>query len=168
MPGPRTILFFLQRDPEALALGVPLPRSTRTIWKVLRAHGRIATDLPHQHRPLDPPAPLAEVQADFTDIGTIPAEPEGKRLHAVEACLFEEVGRSPVPSVEIRSDFHAETARSAVITCLRRTGLMGKLTGLPRSALGGLAQRAGFQERVDSLPALSRDRAQRLPASATR
>jgi hypothetical protein len=128
VPGPRTILFFLQRDPEALALGVPLPRSTRTIWKVLRAHGRIATDLPHQHRPLDPPALLIEVQADFTDIGTIPAEPEGKRLHAVEACLFEDVGSRQVPYVEIRSDFHAETALSAVITCLRRTGLIGKLT----------------------------------------
>lgn len=128
VPGPRTILFFLQRDPEALALGVPLPRSTRTVWKVLRAHGRIATDLPHPHRPLDPPAPLAEVQVDFTDIGTIPAEPEGKRLHAVEACLFEDVGSRQVPYVEIRSDFHAQTALEAVITCLRRTGLIDKLT----------------------------------------
>jgi transposase InsO family protein len=128
VPGPHTILFFLQRDPEALALSLPLPRSTRTVWKVLRAHGRIATDLPHQHRPLDPPAPLAEVQADFTDIGTIPAEPDGKRLHAVEACLFEDVGSRQVPYVEIRSDFHAQTALAAVITCLRRTGLIGKLT----------------------------------------
>src|SRR5215470_10594324 len=36
VPGPRTIIAFLHQDPEALALGVPLPRSTRTVWKILR------------------------------------------------------------------------------------------------------------------------------------
>jgi hypothetical protein len=128
VPGPRTILFFLHRDPEALALGVPLPRSTRTIWQVLRTYGRIATELPPQHQPLEPPEPLAEVQADFTDIGSIPVEPGGKGQHVVEACLFEDVGSRQVPYVEINADFHAETALAAVITCLRRTGLIGKLT----------------------------------------
>jgi transposase InsO family protein len=122
------MLSFLHHDAEALALGVPLPRSTRTLWKGLRAHGRIATDLPHAHQPLEPPEPLAEVQADFTAMSSIPAEPGGKRQHAVEACLFEEVGSRQVPSVEINADLHAETALAAVITCLRRTGLIGKLT----------------------------------------
>jgi len=119
---------FLHQDPEALALGVPLPRSTRTIWKVLRAHGRIASELPPHHQPLVPPAPLAELQADFTDIGSIAAEPGGKRQHAVEACFFEEVGSRRVPYLEINADLHAETALAAVIACLRRTGLIGKLT----------------------------------------
>jgi transposase InsO family protein len=128
VPGPRTIVYFLHQDPEALALGVPLPRSTRTVWKVLRAHGRIATELPQAHHPLDPPEPLAELQADFTDIGSVPAEPGGKRQHAVEACFFEDVGSRQVPYAEVRSDFHAETALLAVIGCLRRTGLVGKLT----------------------------------------
>src|SRR5215469_10002280 len=87
VPGPRTILAFLHHDPAALALEVPLPRSTRTVWNVLRAHGRIAIELPPHHRPLVPPEPLAELQADFTDMGSIPAEPGGKRQHAVEACF---------------------------------------------------------------------------------
>jgi transposase InsO family protein len=128
VPGPRTILYFLQQDAEALALGVPLPRSTRTIWKVLRAHWRIATELPPHHQPLEPPEPLAELQADFTDIGSIPAEPGGKRQHGVEACFFEDVGSRQVPYAEINADFHAETALAAVIACLRRTGLIGTLT----------------------------------------
>jgi transposase InsO family protein len=128
VPGPRTILYFLLQDAEALALGLPLPRSTRTIWKVLRAHGRIATELVPQHQPLVPPAPLAELQADFTDIGSIPPVPGGKRQHAVEACFFEDVGSRRVPYVEVNADFHAQTALAAVITCLRRTGLIGKLT----------------------------------------
>jgi transposase InsO family protein len=128
VPGPRTILYFLHKDPEALALGMPLPRSTRTVWKVLRAHGRIATELAPHHQPLVPPEPLAEVQADFTASGSVPAEPDGKRQHAMEACFFEDVGSRQVPYAEVNADFHAETALEAVISCLRHTGLIGKLT----------------------------------------
>lgn len=128
VPGPRTILSFLHKDAEALALGVPLPRSTRTVWKVLRAHGRITTELAPHHQPLVPPAPLAELQVDFTDIGSIQALPDGKRQHAVEACFFEDVGSRQVPYAEVNADFHAETAMTAASACLRRTGLIGKLT----------------------------------------
>jgi transposase InsO family protein len=128
VPGPRTILAFLHHDPDALALALPLPRSTRTVWKVLRRYDRIATDLPHLHQPLVPPAPLAEVQADFTDVGTVPPDPLGKRQHAVEALLFEDVGSRQVVYAEISANFHAETSLAAVVACLRRTGLIGKLT----------------------------------------
>jgi hypothetical protein len=82
VPGPRTLLAFLHHAPKALVLGVPLPRSTRTIWKVLRVHGRIAIEVPHQHRPLEPPAPLAEVQAD----SPLVAHPRRSRRQAA-ACL---------------------------------------------------------------------------------
>jgi hypothetical protein len=128
VPGPRTLLAFLHRDPEALALALPLPRSTRTIWQVLRRAWRIEADLPRFHQPLELPALLEEVQADFTDIGTVPPDPFGKRKHTVEALLFEDVGSRHVVYSEISSDFHAETALAAVIACLRRTGLIGKLT----------------------------------------
>lgn len=40
VPGPKAILYYLPRDSAAQALGLPLPRSTRTIWKILRQHGR--------------------------------------------------------------------------------------------------------------------------------
>lgn len=48
-PGPKAILYYLQRDVDLQALGVPLPRSSRTIWRILSRHGRIL------HAP--PPAP---------------------------------------------------------------------------------------------------------------
>ncbi len=128
VPGPRTLLALLHRDPEALALALPLPRSSRTVWQVLHRSGRMEADLPHFHQPLVPPAPLEEIQADFTDIGTVPPDPFGKRQHTVEALLFEDVGSRHVVYSEISANFHAETALAAVIACLRRTGLIGKLT----------------------------------------
>jgi hypothetical protein len=151
VPGPRTLLAFLHRDPEALALALPLPRSSRTVWQVLRRSGRSEADLPRFHQPLELPAPLEEIQADCTDIGTVPPDLFGKRQHAVEALLFEDVGSRHVVYAEISSDFHAETALAAVVACLRRTGLIGKLTGLPRSKRGGRAQRMGLPQRADSL-----------------
>ena len=37
VPGPRALLYYLPRDPELQAAQVPLPRSSRTIWKILHA-----------------------------------------------------------------------------------------------------------------------------------
>src|SRR5205823_298768 len=41
-PGPRAILYFLERDAELAARGERPPRSTRTVWQILARHGRIA------------------------------------------------------------------------------------------------------------------------------
>lgn len=78
VPGPKAILYYFPRDKQAQALGVPLPRSTRTIWKILRAHGRIDLELPRCRQPLPPRAPLEEVQLDFKDDGIAPVDPDGK------------------------------------------------------------------------------------------
>jgi hypothetical protein len=34
VPGPKALLYYLPRDPELQALDAPVPRSTRTIWKI--------------------------------------------------------------------------------------------------------------------------------------
>lgn len=65
VPGPKARLSFLPRERQAQALGVPLPRSTRTIWKVLRAHRRLAQAPPRRRQPLVRPAPLEVVQLDW-------------------------------------------------------------------------------------------------------
>ena len=39
VPGPRALLYYLPRDPELQAAQVPLPRSSRTIWKILHTTG---------------------------------------------------------------------------------------------------------------------------------
>lgn len=109
VPGPKAILYYLPRDAEAQALGVPLPRSTRTIWKILRAHGRIALDLPRRHRPLEPRAPLEEVQVDFKGASTVPADPDGKQQHVVETLNFVDAGTSILLSAQVNADYHARS-----------------------------------------------------------
>jgi hypothetical protein len=120
VPGPRTILAMLHCDPEALALAMPLPRSSRTIWQVLRRSGRIVADLPHLHQPLVPPAPLEEVQADFTDIGTVPPGPLGKRQHAVEACV-RRIGVNEIPFTEGRG-WEQTTSRTRTYLAAKAKG----------------------------------------------
>ena len=64
VPGPRALLYYLPRDPELQAAQLPLPRSSRTIWKILHATGCL---LP---RPQESPhrsllrKPLEEIQMD--------------------------------------------------------------------------------------------------------
>jgi hypothetical protein len=53
VPGPRALLYYLPRDPELQAAQVPLPRSSRTIWKILHTTGCLAprSREPSPHRP---------------------------------------------------------------------------------------------------------------------
>jgi hypothetical protein len=41
VPGPVTILYYLQKDPMLAELGYQLPHSTRTIWRILDRNHRI-------------------------------------------------------------------------------------------------------------------------------
>ena len=122
VPGPRAILYYLPRDEQAQALGVPLPRSTRTIWKILRQLGRIELEVPRRHQPLLPRDPLVEVQLDFKDDTTVAPEPEGKRQHVVETLNFVDAGTSSPLMADVSSDFHAETAFDSVVRFLRQFG----------------------------------------------
>jgi hypothetical protein len=85
VPGPVAILYDLHRDAELAGSGARLPRSPRTIWRLLTQHGRIAGRRPRDHAPVDRPPPLAVWQVDFKDVSTVPADPDGKRQHVVEA-----------------------------------------------------------------------------------
>lgn len=128
VPGPKAILYYLPRDSVAQALGVPLPRSTRTIWKILRAHGRIELEQPRRHQPLPPRDPMEEIQVDFKDDVTVPADPDGKRQHVVETLNFVDVGTSSLLLAEVSKEFHAETALDSVVDFLRRYGRPKRLT----------------------------------------
>ena len=41
VPGPRAILYYLHRDSQFGEQAVELPRSTRTVWRILDRNGRI-------------------------------------------------------------------------------------------------------------------------------
>jgi hypothetical protein len=90
-PGPRAILYYLPRDPLLHDRTEALPRSTRTIWKILRRNDRIAHKGRRKRKPIERPQPLEEVQMDFKDVSSVPADPAGKQQHGVE--VFNARGR---------------------------------------------------------------------------
>ncbi len=127
-PGPRAILSYLHRDADLAAAGLTPPRSTRTIWKILRQLGYILDPPERKHRPSEPREPLQEVQMDFKDASTVSADPEGMHQHVVEVLNFVDAGTSILLSAQAHDDFHAETALEAVIAFLRAYGLPAMLT----------------------------------------
>jgi transposase InsO family protein len=124
VPGPKALVYSLQRDPDLQALGVPVPRSARTVWKLLRKLGYLLPHEPRQHQPLEPRDPLEEVQVDVKDAPTVPANPsgEGKRQQVIEGCNFVAAGTSILLAAQAHDAFREETAFEAVLTFLRTSG----------------------------------------------
>jgi hypothetical protein len=130
-PGPKAILYFLRHDPELRGSGLPLPRSTATVWRILRRHGRIARRRAQPREPWDLPPPLTSWQLDFKDVSTVPGDPTGptgKRQHAVEALNCVDCGTSLLVSAQVRADFTEETTLDAVAALLREHGLPEEVT----------------------------------------
>jgi hypothetical protein len=126
VPGPKAILYFLsQEEPPA---GLRWPRGTATIWRILRAHGRIPTKAPYTPSPLPRPQPLEEWQLDFKDVSTVPPGPEGKRQHIVETLDSVDAGTSLVLKAQVRPDFAADTTLWSVAEVLREYGLPTGIT----------------------------------------
>lgn len=143
-PGPRAICYFLLRDPELLAAGVHIPTSTRTIWQILRAHGRIALPLERSHHPLERPDPMTAWQLDFKDVSSVPSDPDGKRQHVVEVLNSVDIGTSILVDAQVQSDFTAETTIEAMISTLRHTGLPKQITVDRDPRFVGSAQGSDF------------------------
>lgn len=127
-PGPEAILYYLPRDAELQAAGVPLPRSSRTIYRILKKHGRIPERGPRRHEPLERNAPMTAWQADFKDVSSVAAEPEGKRQHGVETLNLIDSGTSVLLDAQVREDFTAEVALQALVEPLQQYGCPLSLT----------------------------------------
>jgi hypothetical protein len=121
-PGPKAILYFLAHDPDLQSLGLRLPRSTRTIWLILRQHGRIASPGERRHIPVERPEPMAAWQLDFKDVSTVPPESGGKQQHVVEVLNTVDTGTSILVNAQVREDFTAETTVEALVETLRAQG----------------------------------------------
>ena len=122
IPGPKAILYFLAHDPELRSLGLRLPRSTRTIWQVLRQHGRIAIPSERRHTPVERPEPMTAWQLDFKDVSTVPAETDGKQQHVVEVLNTVDTGTSILVNAQVHENFTAETTLEAIVETLREQG----------------------------------------------
>jgi hypothetical protein len=128
VPGPEAILYYLHHDRDLRAAGVPLPRSTATVWQVLRRHGRIAARPLRRHEPLALPEPMTEWQLDFKDVTSVPPDPDGKRAHAVETLNCVDCGTSILVEAIVRDDFAEEATLRAVADLLRAHGLPERIT----------------------------------------
>jgi transposase InsO family protein len=130
VPGPRALLYYLPRDPELQAAHLPLPRSSRTVWKILHSTGCLVTRSKEPPHPNELRKPLEEIQMDFKDVGSISPDqsPQGKRQQVVEVCNFVDAGTSIALWAQAREDFHEQTAMEAVITFLRRYGRPRQMT----------------------------------------
>ena len=122
-PGPDTILYYLHHPVGAAMLPDRLPRSSRTIWRILRQHGRIALPGQRRHAPRDRPAPMTVWQLDFKDASTVPPNPDGKQQHVVEVLNTVDAGSSLLVSAQVRADFTAETTLHAVAEVLQEHGV---------------------------------------------
>jgi transposase InsO family protein len=122
VPGPKAILYFLQQDADLQAAGMAPPRSTATIWRVLREHGRIPRRSRPMHEPVDLPPPLTSWQLDFKDVSTVPRDPDGKRQHVVEALNCVDCGTSLLLGADVRADFTEETTLTAIAELLQAQG----------------------------------------------
>src|SRR5437660_26154 len=130
VPGPRALLYYLPRDPALQAAQVPLPRSSRTIWKILHTSGCLVPSSQKLPHPNELRKPLEEIQMGFKDIGSVSPEQgsQGKRQHVVEVCNFVDAGTSIALSAQAREDFHEQTALEAVVNFMRPYGRPRQMT----------------------------------------
>ncbi len=127
-PGPKAILYYLPRDADLLAQGERLPRSSRTVYRILCQAGRIQRRVPVQHDPMERPAPMSRWQLDFKDASTVAADPDGKQQHVVEVLNTVDMGTSVLVAAQVRADFTAETTLEMVAALLRTQGRPQALT----------------------------------------
>jgi transposase InsO family protein len=113
--GPKTILYHLQQDALLQAQGVYLPRSTRTIWQVLKDGGRIPTRV-REHHPIERPDPMQHWEMDFGQLGD-----------AFEFLSVVDRGTSILVHTQTQPHFKAETALLAGAKLLVTVGLPHRL-----------------------------------------
>lgn len=128
IPGPKAILYYLERDPSLQQQQLRLPRSTRTIWQILRQYGRIAIRGQRSHTPVERPSPMSSWQLDFKDVSSVPADPTGKQQHVVEVLDIVDVGTSILVDAHVRPDFTAATTLLSLIATFRKQGLPQHIT----------------------------------------
>jgi transposase InsO family protein len=125
VPGPKAILYYLPRHAELVQAGLSLPRSTRTIWKVLRRNDRIPQERQRKKKPQERPGPLEEIQIDFKDASSVPPDlsGQGKQQHVVEIFNFIDAGTSILLDSYLHQNYHAQTVLETLVQFLRDHGV---------------------------------------------
>jgi transposase InsO family protein len=113
--GAKTILYHLHHDALLASQNRYIPRSTRTIWQVLKNGGRIPTRVCEPH-PIQRPEPLQHWEIDF-----------GQLSETIEFLAVVDRGTSILVDTQTQPHYNAETALLAVARLLLITGLPQKL-----------------------------------------
>lgn len=128
IPGPKAILYYLEQEATTTLQGERLPRSTRTIWRILRQHQRIVSPVRRAHQRVERPEPMQSWQLDFKDASTVAPEVEGKQQHVVEVLDAVDVGTSILIAAEARPDFTMATAIETAAAIVTEKGLPDRVT----------------------------------------
>jgi len=128
IPGPKAILYYLEQEATTTLQGERLPRSTKTIWHILRQHQRIVAPVAREHHRFTRPEPLRSWQLDFKDASTVPPEVQGKQQHVVEVLDVVDVGSSILIAAEARADFTMATAIETAAAIVSEQGLPDMVT----------------------------------------
>lgn len=120
-PGAKALLYYLPRDGQLQ--GQRLPRSSRTIYGILKRAGRIRRRGLPAPDPAERPAAMSHWQLDFKDVSSVQAEPEGKQRHVVEVLNVVDVGTSVLVQAQAQDDFVAETTLEAVAALFQKQGV---------------------------------------------
>ncbi len=113
--GARPILYHLHQDTRLQQSGEFLPRSSSTIWRVLKEGGRIPTRI-RWHYPVERPAPLEHWEMDF-----------GQLADQMEFLTVVDRGTSLLVDTQTTTHFHAENALLAVVRLLQANGCLQRL-----------------------------------------
>jgi len=123
--GAKTIIAYLQRDSEVQ--DERLPRSTKAVNRILRQHQLLFDPTTRQRQPRTPCPPMQEIEIDFTDVTTIPPDPDGKRQHAAEAFMWVDAGTSIPVAARISTDFHMASVIRTTASILQQIGLPARI-----------------------------------------
>jgi len=125
-PGPAVIQYELaQRFADT---DKRFPRSTSTIWTILDQHQRIIRPSKREREPIERPDPMTHWEIDFTDITSIPGDPDGKRQHAVEMFNVVDRGTSILVEFTASDDYNTESSIIAMTSVFLVEGLPETLT----------------------------------------
>ncbi len=128
IPDPKAILYYLHKETSTTLQGERLPRSTRTVWQILRQHQRISQLRERVHQSVERPEPMVSWQLDFKDASTVPPEVDGKQQHVVEVLDAVDVGTSILIAAEVRADFTMATAIETAAAIVSERGLPDQVT----------------------------------------
>lgn len=118
--GPKLIHYHLHHDPTVQPPQQRLPQSPTTIWKILKAGGRIKRRV-RVHLTLERPEPMVEWEMDFGVTQSV-GGPEG-----VEFFAAIDRGTSIMIHSDVQERFHAETALLTVAEMFLVNGLPQRL-----------------------------------------